>query len=456
MGVGTEVRRAGPEGLPAVDKSLVERLLSPIADVRQGEVGPALVMTLLMFLVLAAYYELKTAREIFILSEGGAEVKSYSSAGQALLLLGLVPAYGAFASRVNRERLVTWVTLFFVANVALFSMAYSARLPIGIPYFLWVGIFNVMVIAQFWALANDVFTPEQGKRIFPLIGVGSSLGAWVGSVRAGYLVSTQGPLRLLVGAGVILGVCVVLARLVSRMTVRTERPGAAPSGGEPLGKEGGFELIRKDRYLLLIAVLTVLLNLVNTTGEYLFGRYVVEQAQALHGAGAEGAQARQVFIGQTYSALFSTVNLVGFLLQTFVVSRVFKYLGVGRALFIHPVVAITGYLLMLRAPSLQLMSLVKTADNSIDYSLGNTTKQALWLPTSREAKYKAKQAVDSFFMRAGDVLSAGLVFAGERLALAVPAFAAVNIVLAAAWIGVAALLNVSLRRKAQQEHMAAL
>ena len=86
---------------PAADKGLVERLLSPIADVRRGEAATALVMMLAMFLVLAAYYLLKTAREVFILSEGGAEVKSYSSAGQAVLLLAIVPAYGAFASRVT-------------------------------------------------------------------------------------------------------------------------------------------------------------------------------------------------------------------------------------------------------------------------------------------------------------------------------------------------------------------
>jgi len=443
---------------PAVSKSLVERLLSPIVDVRPGETATALLLTLLMFLVLAAYYELKTAREVFILSEGGAEVKSYSSAGQALLLLGLVPAYGAFASRVNRERLVTWVTLFFVACIALFTMAHGAHLPIGIPYFLWVGIFNVMVIAQFWALANDLFTPEQGKRLFPLIGVGSSLGAWVGSIRAGQLVSTQGPIRLLIGAGVILVVCAVLARIVSRHTPHAASAHITPAAdsGTPLGKEGGFELIRKDRYLMLIALLTVLLNVVNTSGEYLLGRYVVEQAQALHGAGPEGAAARQIFIGETYSSLFSTVNLVGFLLQMFVVSRVFKYLGVGRALYIHPLVAIAGYGLILTGPSLSLMTKVKIADNSLDYSLGNTTKQALWLPTSREAKYKAKQAVDSFFVRAGDVISAGIVFAGERLALTVPVFAAITLALAGAWVGTVAVLNIALRRKTEDTHVAAL
>jgi AAA family ATP:ADP antiporter len=437
-------------------KTLVERLLAPIAEVRREEAPGALLLTFVMFLILAAYYELKTAREIFILSEGGAEVKSYSSAGQALLLLVLVPAYGTFASKVNRERLVTWVTLFFVANLMLFAAAYQAGLRIGIPYFLWVGIFNVMVIAQFWAFANDLYTPEQGKRLFPLLGVGSSLGAWVGSVRAGQLVAGNqlvgfgGPMRLLLSGAAILVICAFLARLVSRMTSRAAPVERVAAAERPLGKQGGFSLIRTDHYLTLIAVLAVLLNIVNTSGEYLFGRYVVEQAHALHGTGAEMAAARERFIGETYSGLFSTVNLLGFLLQMFVVSRVFKYLGVGKSLFVHPVVAGLGYLLMLRAPSLQLMGALKVADNSIDYSLGNTTKQALWLPTSREAKYKAKQAVDSFFVRTGDVIQAGVVFAGERLAFAVPAFAAVNLVLVGAWVAVAAMLNVSLRRKAEE------
>ena len=91
-------------------KALIERFLAPVADVRREEAPSALLMTLIMFLILAAYYLLKTAREVFILSEGGAEVKSYSSAGQALLLLILVPAYGAFASRVTRIKLIQWVT----------------------------------------------------------------------------------------------------------------------------------------------------------------------------------------------------------------------------------------------------------------------------------------------------------------------------------------------------------
>ena len=416
-------------------------MLSPIADVRQTEIATALLMTLLMFLVLAAYYMLKTAREVFILTEGGAEVKSYSSAGQALLLLAIVPAYSAFASRVNRGQLVTWVTLFFASNLTLFIFATEAGLRVGIVYFLWVGIFNVMVIAQFWAFANDIYTPEQGKRIFPLIGVGSSLGAWLGSIRAGALMTEAGPTRLLVGGGALLVVCALIAKSIDRRAARTQAKSEAAAAEEPLGREGAFALIRSDRYLMLIALLTVVLNVVNTSGEYLLGRYVVEQSQALYGTGPETAADRERFVGELYGRLFSTVNLVGFLMQMLVVSRLFKFLGINRTLFIHPIVALAGYLMLLRTPSLQLIGIVKVADNSLDYSVGNTVKQALWLPTSREAKYKAKQAVDSFFVRAGDVIQAGIVFAGERLALTVPAFAAINVVLAGAWLGIVALLN---------------
>src|SRR5262245_51795939 len=124
----------------AAPKGIVARLLNPIADVRSGETTRTLLLALNLFLALAAYYMLKTARESLILTEGGAAVKAYSSAGQALLLLMLVPAFGAFASRVNRMQLVRWVTLFFVTNIVAFFTAGRLGYHVAVPYFLWVGI----------------------------------------------------------------------------------------------------------------------------------------------------------------------------------------------------------------------------------------------------------------------------------------------------------------------------
>ena len=427
------------------DKGPLERLLSPFADVRRGEAVGVLLLTLMMFLMLSGYYLLKTAREVFILSEGGAEVKSYASAGQALLLLVIVPAYSAFASRVSRAQLVTWVPIFFASNILIFAAAARAGWNVGVPYFLWLGIFNVMVIAQFWAFANDLYTQEQGRRLFPLIGVGSSLGAWIGSVRAGFLIDAVGPLRLLLGGAVTLVICVALARTVEWQSRGARRTGTAPPDAPVGGTQSGFSMLFADRYLMLIALLALVLNIVNTTGEYLFGRYVVDTATAMHGSGEANAAARGQFIGDVYSSFYSNVNLLGLVLQLFVVSRVFKFLGVGRALFIHPVIAAVGYLLMLRAPSFEAMRWLKTADNAVDYSLGNTTKQALWLPTSRQAKYKAKQAVDSFCVRAGDVIQAGLVYGGELASLTIPGFSGVILVMTGGWMAVAAALNRKLR-----------
>lgn len=426
----------------------IERALAPIAEVRAGEGPTALLLAATMFVLLGAYYMLKTAREALILADGGAEVKAYSSAGQALLLLVLVPAFAAFASRVDRMRLILWVTLAFVVQIALFVAASLAGLPIGVPYFLWVGIFNTMVIAQFWAFANDLYTPEQGKRLFPLVGLGSSLGAFVGSVQAGPLARSFGPLPLMVVAGVLVCGCIALAYAANAQQPATRAGQQAATA--PLSEGGAFSLVFGHRYLLLIGVLMVLLNVVNTSGEYLFGRLISAEALELYGADASGHAAREKFVGGVYARLFTWVNFTGLFLQLFVVSRLFKWLGVERSLYIHPIVALCGYALMLRGPSVQTVGLFKVADNAIDYSLGNTTKQALWLPTSREAKYKAKQAVDSFFVRAGDVLQAVIVWAGHAAAFGVPAFAAINVVLTLGWLAVVHRLGDEHQRLVQQ------
>jgi AAA family ATP:ADP antiporter len=424
---------------------IVERLLRPIADVQPGEATKALLLALNLFLVLAAYYMLKTVRESLILTEGGAAIKAYSSAGQALLLLVFVPAFGAVASRVNRIHLVRGVTLFFVCNIGAFLFAGTLGLPIAVPFFLWVGIFNVMVIAQFWAFANDLFTADQGKRLFPIVGLGSSLGAWLGSVYAGDVIRVTGPFPLMLVAGAVLTLCTVVASIVEHGQKRSHDPDRAAEAIQPLEKVGGFTLIRQQRYLTLIALMVVMLNIVNTSGEYLFGRFIVEASVRAYGAGPNTLAARQQFVGGVYGHLFGYVNLFGLLLQLLAVSRVLKYLGVGRALFIHPLVVLAGYLTMLKAPSVSTMEWLKIVDNSLDYSLSNTARQALWLPTTRVAKYKAKQAVDAFFMRAGDVLQAGVVFVGEHLAFTVPMFAGLNVILALAWIAVVAALNPAYR-----------
>lgn len=190
----------------------------------------------------------------------------------------------------------------------------------------------------------------------------------------------------------------------------------------------------RHRYLRLIALLVLLLNLVNSLGEYLLGRFVIASAQVIPAA------ERGKFIGQFYADFFSWVNLLGFLIQTFLVSRLFKWIGVRGGLFVLPLIAMTGYGILAVLPILAIVRVAKILENATDYSLNNTVRHALFLPTSREEKYKGKAATDTFFVRLGDMVQAGIVFAGVQLGLSISNLAVANMVMVGVWLAVAAAI----------------
>jgi AAA family ATP:ADP antiporter len=431
---------------PSGHRSPLDRVLGLFTDVHAGEGMTAFLLMLNVLLLLAAYYLLKTIREPLILDvRGGAEVKSYSAAATATLLIMIVPIYSAVASRVSRVKLINGVTLFFIACLITFFALSQAHVPIGVPFFIWVGIFSLMVIAQLWAFANDLYTVEQGQRLFVIVGFGASLGAIAGSFVTGQLVKQLGPYPFMLGAAGILAICMVLTTVIHRREVRrrAEAPagfagGVAAPAAEPetaMSKRNGFAIVFSDRYLLLIAGLMLVYNIVNTNGEYILGRTVVALYTSSHAAAAIGGLDEKKAIGEFYGNYFTIVNILSAVLQAFVVSRVIKYFGVRTALLVLPVVAVIGYATMAFIPLLPFIRGTKIAENSLDYSLQNTTRNELYLPTSRDAKYKAKQANDTFFVRFGDVISAGIVFAGTTwLGFAAREFALLNVALIAVWI----------------------
>ncbi|HEV7365011.1 MAG TPA: MFS transporter [Gemmatimonadales bacterium] len=463
----------------------MDRALRLFADVRAGEGGTALLLTLNVLLLLAAYYCIKPVREALILASEGAEVKSYAAAGQALLLLGFVPAYGALADRLPRRRLLNAVTAFFIACLIVFYGLTRAGAPVAVVFFLWVGIFNLMIIAQFWSFANDLYTKDQGERLFAIVAAGGSLGALIGAALAGWLIPTVGIPQLLLVAAVLLALAAVVSNVVdSRERARHEThlppllttaeiPAATGEyqihmiedakkltvslpGTGPATRKGTFSLVFSDRYLLLIALLMLVLNWVNTTGEYILGRTVSGAAEAAVAAGRSGGLTVPEFIGRFYSDYFFYVNALGLLLQLFVVSRLIKYLGVRVAVLVLPVLALTGYTVLAFAPILALVRAVKIAENATDYSINNTVRNVLFLPTTRDQKYKAKQVIDSFFVRAGDVLSAVLVYVGVTLlGFSGTGFARVNLVLAMVWVLIAVAIGREYQRKSSTQQASA-
>jgi AAA family ATP:ADP antiporter len=426
---------------PAGEKRLLDRTLSLFTEVRAGEGLGALLLATNVFYLLAFYQVLKIVRDALILSESGAVAASYASAGMALALLVFVPAYSALASRVNRVWLISGVTLFFASHLLIFFALGSAGMKIGIAFYIWVGVFNMVAVAQFWAFANDLYTTERGKRLFPLVGIGASLGALVGAGLTAYFFKGIGPYSLMLIAAFGLVVPVVLTIIVHRREGRRAE-GQTEQSEKPVGGRGGFSLVFGNRYLLLIAMLVLVFNLVNTLGGFMLNTMIQQEAlrvaPAIAGATEEQVKAAQAAVIGTLSGTVQTyVNLLALVLQAFFVSRIFRYIGVRGALLILPAIAATGYAAIALVPSLIAVQWTKIFENSTDYSVQNTTRHALFLPTSREAKYKAKQAIDSFFVRFGDMLQAAVVYVGVQLALSVRGFAMVNLALVGVWFLIA-------------------
>ncbi|HEY8233611.1 MAG TPA: translocase [Vicinamibacteria bacterium] len=425
-------------GVAGDTRGPIDRFLGLFSEVHAGEGMTALLMLTNIFVTLVSYSIIKVVREPLILLGGGAEVRSYSAGGQALLLMLFVPFYSWFASRVDRRKLLIGITLFFALNIELFALAVAAHVPlVGVAFFIWVGIFNIALVAQFWSYANDIYTKPAGDRLFPIIAIGMTAGAPLGSVIAGRLARAEvAPQMILQVSALLLLVSLALYLVVN---ARESLRSGAGSDQAALTGASGFALVFKSRYLGLIAVLIALLNVVNTTGEYLIARLVSAQAAAT--AARDSSFNQEAWIGGFYGSYQFWVNVAALLLQFFVTSRLVKYLGLRGALLMLPLIALGGYAIVAAGVSFAVVRWVKTAENATDYSVMNTARGLLWLPTSREEKYKGKQAVDTFFVRTGDLVQAGLVYAGTHwLALQVTGFALVNVVLTLVWLGVALLI----------------
>ena len=192
-------------------------------------------------------------------------------------------------------------------------------------------------------------------------------------------------------------------------------------------------MVFKTRYLLLMAMMILVINWINATGEYILGSIVKDYAGAMIADGTAGGLSEGQIIGDFYARYFSLANAAGLILQLFVVSRIIRHRGVAMAVMILPALSFGVYNILIFVPLLNAALAAKVAENSTDYSLNNTVRNMLFLPCTYEQKFAAKQAIDSFFVRMGDVLSAALVFGGTAfLALSAWGFAAINAALAVA------------------------
>jgi AAA family ATP:ADP antiporter len=413
-------------------RSIPGRVLNVFTIVRPEEVRCVLLLTGQGFLVMVSYYLLRAVRDALILVEHSAEVRSYAQALSAAILIVLVLLYGRIYDATERKKRITaWIAVFFVTNLFIFAALGWSGMRIGLPFYVWVSIFNLMIVAQFWVLATDLLNIKAGQRLFPILAAGVALGAWIGSVLAEQLFSLAGPYSLMLLAGMVLMIAPVLGVLAEH-AVPTVSASVHDSGDD---RANAFGTIARDRFLFLIAAMTIILNWVSSTGDYLLASSVESYADSL-AAQSDVAVDTTAIIGTFYGGFYAWVNLLTLLIQLFLVARIVRFAGISGALLVMPLIMIAGYALLSFMPILILIRIIKTFENALNYSLQNTIRHALFLPTETHQKYKGKTGIDTVFWRLGDLVQAGAIYIGVNLlGFGLGNFAALNVGLATLMLG---------------------
>lgn len=453
----TQAVTPAPASAPLTPAQLspLEHGLRLFTEVQPGEGLTAVVMFANVFLILCAYYFVKPLRDGWIAVSAVAglssvEVKAYTSFAQSLVLIGAVTMYARLVTRWPRRELVTRTTLFCMFNLLVFWFLRSQHVAgAGIVFYIWVGMFGLFVVSQFWAFAADLYTDERGRRLLPMIAIGATAGAVAGSLVTEWIVSSG----VLDSSALLLAANVPLLASIALTTIADARgpigEGSHPPGRRPAavpvattdGKHVGvLMLVSRNRYLLAVAGLTLLTHWVSTNGDNLLFRTVQDAlANDLAARGVADANAMRTFVreGTTafYGSFFFWVNTCALGLQAFVASRLLKYGGFGLILLLLPVIALFSYVAMAFLPLLLVVRVMKTAESSTTYSINNTAQQVLWLPTTTEMKYKAKPAIETFCVRLGDGFAAVTVLIGVRLyALSTRSLFMFNVALVVLWL----------------------
>jgi AAA family ATP:ADP antiporter len=438
--------------------SPLERGLCLFTDVHPGEGVTAVVLFADVFLILCAYYLVKPLRDGWIaVSEVGGlsqmELKAYASFGQSLVLAWVVAMYARLSARWPRRTLITRVTLVCIANLIMFwclqpGLA-GANVPgAGVAFYLWVGMFGVFVVAQFWAFAADLYDGDRGERLLPLIAIGATGGAAFGSLLTEMLVrsTSLGSGTLLLVAILPLAASIGLTRLADGRgplgTPRAERarPVEPAAAEAPSGYLGVLSLVVRHRYLAAVALVALFTNWVNTNGENVLFRVVqdaLHHEMAARGIADKAAIRSFVREGTTafYGDFFFWVNACALGAQALLASRLLRYGGFATVLLMLPVVSLVSYTAMALLPVIAVVRVMKVAENGTNYSINNTARQVLWLPTTSEMKYQAKPAIDALVVRVGDGLAALTVLVGVQLLdVTTQTLLLANVALVLAWL----------------------
>jgi AAA family ATP:ADP antiporter len=435
-------------GIPGI----AYRLLRRVIDVRPEEVRVLFWCWLYIFAVLSSYYIMRPIRDQMGVA-GGVRNLQWLFTGTLVGMVVLNLPFAYLVKTLPRRRFIPLTYRFFALNIILFAaLLYVADAAqtvwVGRAFFIWVSVYNLFVVSIFWQMNVDLFSPEQGKRLFGFIAAGATLGAIVGSALTAALARFVSPIVLLLGAAVLLELAVFAVGRLSRLSpVLARHPGSGSEAGgteQPIGGSilAGITHALRSPYLVNVS-LFILLFAITSTFLYFQQAGIVSHSFSDRGA--------QTAFFATIDLLVNTLTLV---VQLFFTGRILVLLGVALALALLPLLTMIGFGALAFAPTLSAIAVFQILRRASDYAIARPTREILFTVVPREDRYKAKSFIDTFVYRLGDQLGAWGVAGLRALGAGATELALVAIPIALLWLVNALWLGRRQEARAEAEEAA--
>jgi ATP:ADP antiporter, AAA family len=406
------------------------RLLQRVVAVKPEEMRAVLWCWLYIFAVLSSYYIMRPLRDQMGVA-GGVRNLQWLFTGTLVAMLALNLPFAYLVKTLPRRRFIALTYRFFALNILLFAVALhvadaAQTVWVGRVFFIWTSVYNLFVVSVFWQLNVDLFSAEQGKRLFGFIAAGATIGAIVGSAITASLATHVSATLLLIGAALLLELAVFGAGRLARLSpVLHHRPAAAAATAQeerPLGGTiiAGITHALRSPYLLSVSAFILLFAITST---FLY----FQQAEIVsHSFADKGAQ-RAFFADIDFS-----VNLLTLVVQVFFTGRIVLLLGVALALALLPLLTMVGFAVLAVSPSIGTFAVIQVLRRAGDYAIARPTREVLFTVVPREDRYKTKGFIDTFVYRLGDQVGAWSVKLLDSIGVLAATIAAIAI--AALWL----------------------